>query len=62
MDKLENLLNKRNALERQLEACRWTNKKLIAELDDIEQQIEEMGKIEEEIPFNIITSIFEGGL
>lgn len=39
---LKNLKSKANSLERQLEACKWTNTEQYKELLDVEQQIEDL--------------------
>lgn len=41
---LKNLKSMANSLERQLEACKWTNTAQYKELLDIEQQIDELNK------------------
>jgi hypothetical protein len=51
MDKIHELLNRKNSLERQLENCRYNNPVLAEELTAVEKELDDLGRIEEPLPF-----------
>lgn len=53
MDKIRDLLNRKDSIERQIENCRNTDPELTEELDQIEAELLTLGKINEDLPFNI---------